>query len=123
MKFKVGQILYVAYYDIDTCKVESVQWEIRTIRGGRATAIEKNSETWIKLSKKNFDWGWSPSIPSCFRKTWSLDRDWSFSMMHLFLTKKAAWEDCLDTLLKYEDDGDAKTRLEKNIRTQIAKCK
>lgn len=43
------------------------EWHLRTIRGGYIYFIRKNEFTWIKKSKKHFDYGWANNI-SCWEK-------------------------------------------------------
>lgn len=98
---KVGQTLYMIGAETDgTPTVET--WIIRTIRGGKITAIWKLSHTWGKRSKKHGDFGWRDPIPAWCRKTWRIidmerwPRSGPFDYS-LFTTKAAAIRDAIKT--------------------------
>lgn len=68
---KPGDTLYAILHEDDgTPTVE--RWIVRTVRGGKATAIWKLSHTWGKRSKKHGDFGWLDPIPAWCRRTWPL---------------------------------------------------
>lgn len=74
-KWKVGQSLFMIFCDETTGKVEIAEWIVRTIRGGKVSAIWKFESTWGKRSKKNGDFGWLPNIPAWARETWRVDSE------------------------------------------------
>jgi len=67
---KVGDIYYRFDIDDETAKYEWDIYIVRTVRGGKATAIMKNVCTWGKRSKKHGDFGWLPAIDQMWRKSW-----------------------------------------------------
>lgn len=68
---KPGDTLYAILHEDDgTPTVE--RWIVRTVRGGKATAIWKLTHTWGKRSKKHGDFGWLDPIPAWCRKSWRI---------------------------------------------------
>lgn len=98
MKYKVGQV-FIECSANDDGAVDFDEWHVRTIRGGKVTAIMFDKVwTWGKLSKKNGDFGWKKNIPKEFRRTWKADgKPW-----RMFTTKRQAARDELASVL----DGD-----------------
>ena len=93
MTMKVGQTLYMIGADPDgTPTVET--WIVRTIRGGKITAIWKLSHTWGKRSRKHGDFGWLDPIPAWCRKTWRADQPMPV-WFQLFTTKRQAIRDAI----------------------------
>lgn len=83
---KVGQILFCIYPDADDEGKPIVeQWHVRSIRGGKITAIWFSSTTWGKRSKKHGDFGWLDPIARYARKSWKVDGPLPWG---LFTTKK-----------------------------------
>lgn len=82
---KPGKVYYGIVHG-DSGKPEFNEWVVRTVRGGRITAILKASFTWGKRSTKHGDYGWLPSIPKWCRTTWSVGRE----PFGLFTTKLQA---------------------------------
>lgn len=66
---RVGDELFQVYLDAEN-KVNWFIYKIRTIRGGKTTAICKNKYTWINKGKSSGGYGWAESIPSYYRETW-----------------------------------------------------
>ena len=94
--FRVGQQLFaVLVSDSGSCEMQT--WEVRTVRGGNVTAIQRNPWTWVKLSTKHGHWGWAKNIDSIWRKTWKQNQNPD----HLSRTKKAAWKSLLKSRLNY----------------------
>lgn len=65
MNYQIGQKLY--YGCVQDGKTELWEYIITAKRAGKLHCIHKCSATWVKKSKKHFDYGWSSSIPSYFR--------------------------------------------------------
>lgn len=113
MPLTIGQTLYMIGGEPDG-KATVETWMIRTIRGGKITAIWKLSHTWGKRSRKHGDYGWLDPIPAWCRKTWrdegkrSGPYAWS-----LFTTKRAAVQDALRTT--QPDDFDTPQQYERHI--------
>jgi hypothetical protein len=84
----VGRQLFDVDVDYLSGECEMQIWEIRTIRVGKITAIQRNEWTWVKLSSKNGDWGWARSIDSFWRKTWPQNAEIPSS---LSTTRAGAW--------------------------------
>lgn len=72
---KIGTIYYSLYVDEETLQHDWDEWHVRTIRGGKVTAIRKDQFTWVKQSKKAGDWGWAKRIHSLWRNTWRQGSD------------------------------------------------
>jgi len=93
--FRVGQQLFeVLVSESGSCEMQT--WEVRTVRGGYVTAIQRNAWTWVKLSTKHGDWGWAKNIDVIWRKTWKQNQNPDVSR-----TKKAAWKSILKARLSY----------------------
>jgi hypothetical protein len=86
--YRKGQTLFTIGFEPDG-KPTTETWIIRTIRGGKITAIWKLSHTWGKRSKKQGDFGWLDPIPAWCRNTWREDRPIP-SWFMLFTTKRQA---------------------------------
>ena len=87
-KWKVGKPLFMVTTDDTTGKVEIGEYVIRTIRGGKVSAIYKlDGITWGKRSTKAGDYGWLKTIPKWCRETWS---EVGEGRTYLFTTKLAA---------------------------------
>jgi len=71
---KPGKVYYGIVHD-DNGKPSFDEWVVRTVRGGKVTAILKASFTWGKRSTKAGDYGWLPRIPAWCRTTWRIDRE------------------------------------------------
>lgn len=118
IKYRVGQSLYdVLVGNNGAC--ELTEWIVRTIRGGKVTAIKKDQFTWVKLSSKNGDWGWAKSIDPLWRQSWSCGQP-----APLQTTKRLAWKDCL-TIAKrkghYLDTDEENDRVIRTANQQITK--
>jgi len=95
---KLGQKLFSVLIDFDTGKCEMETWIVRTIRGEKITAVCKNSFTWVKLSDKNFDWGWAKTIDTTWRNTWGYGK----APPELKTTKRLAWKAIKDRAEMYK---------------------
>lgn len=82
---KPGKVYYAIVPEADG-RPSWNEWHVRTVRGGKATAILKASFTWGKRSSKAGDYGWLDRIPAWCRHTWRLDRN----PFGLFTTKRQA---------------------------------
>lgn len=85
--WKVGQSLWMLLVDEETGQPKMEEYIIRTIRGGKVTAIWKLQCTWGKRSTKHGDFGWLKRIPAWTRGTWKVDGKLP---MNLFTTKLQA---------------------------------
>lgn len=116
-KLTVGQPLYCVGEEPDG-KATIETWIVRTIRGGKITAIWKLSHTWGKRSKKHGDIGWCDPIPTWCRKTWRVvdmerwPRSGPFAWS-LFTTKRAAIRDAIKTT--EPDDFDTPEQYDRHI--------
>lgn len=95
MTYVKGQILYDANVsaDEDTGRLRGSldEYEIRTIRGNKVYSTKKIvGITWIKKSKKHFDYGWASSIDPVFRRMIRKDDN----TPALGTTKRGAWVAC-----------------------------
>ena len=104
MKYKVGQILFQAWTDVDpdTNRLSGGinEYQVRTIKGGHVYAIQKEKGvTWVKRSKKHFDWGWSDNIPYYYRKNWKVDE----APRDVYTTIRGAWVAHLKTMRWWEE--------------------
>lgn len=103
---KIGKTLYYVGSEPDgNATIET--WIIRTIRGGKITAIWKLSCTWGKRSKKAGDFGWLDPIPAWCRRTWRANEPIP-SWFGLHTTKRQAIADALKTT----EPGDFDTQAE-----------
>ena len=94
MKYKVGQELYSCWADCDTGRINVSVYKIRTIRGGYVYAILLlKYVTWVKKSKKHYDWGWDDSIPGWLRRKVKVGEKFT----DIFTTKRQAYLDCKKT--------------------------
>ena len=117
-QWKVGQSLWMLMVDEATGKPEMEEWIIRTIRGGKVTAIWKLSCTWGKRSTKHGDFGWLPRIPSWTRQTWPVDR----KPYNLFTTKLAAIREEIKTQdIRNFDTPEAFNKAIKSLRAMETK--
>ena len=80
-KYKVGQVLHRVFYaeaDPDEglkASLEVDEFVVRSIRKGWVSAVLKLKHvTWVKVSKKHFDWGWAKNIPQWCRTKWKPDQ-------------------------------------------------
>ena len=103
-KYRKGQILYQIGCEEDG-KPSMETWVIRTIRGGKITAIWKLSCTWGKRSKKHGDYGWLDRIPSWCRKTWREDQPMP-GWFQLFTTKRQAIAHAIKSFEPEDYDSD-----------------
>jgi len=116
-KLIVGQPLYAIGEEPDG-KATIETWIVRTVRGGKITAIWKLSHTWGKRSRKHGDHGWLDPIPAWCRKTWRVvdmerwPRSGPFAWM-LFTTKRAAIRDAIKTT--EPDDFDTTEQYDRHI--------
>ena len=56
--------------DDEDFELSTSEYIVRTIRGGRVYATDKiKGVTWVKKSKKHFDWGWSSNVPPWLRRS------------------------------------------------------
>lgn len=111
MPLKVGQTLYNIGVAEDGSPTTET-WIIRTIRGGKVTAIWKLSHTWGKRTKKHGDFGWLDPIPAWCRRTWREDGPiprW----YGLFTTKRQAVMHEIKNF--HEDDFDTPEQAERFI--------
>ena len=96
--YKVGQELYWCYFDEETGKCELDTHKVRTIRGGMVYVIEfVKGVTWVKRSRKHFDWGWADNIPRV-RRSRCRQGD-KFAILHT--TKRQAYQDELMSVRKW----------------------
>ena len=102
--YRKGQTLYMIGCEEDG-RPTTETWIVRTIRGGRITAIWKLSHTWGKRSKKNGDFGWIDPIPAWCRKTWVADKPMP-SWFFLFTTKRQAIANAIKTFEREDYDSD-----------------
>lgn len=85
---KPGTVLFEVDIDVDgTCRIQ--HWVVRTVRGGKVTAIRKDQFTWVKRSLRNHDWGWADDIRSYDRRSWPIGA----APLGVFTTVLAAWKD------------------------------
>lgn len=70
---KVGDEYHRLCIDEEEGDYEWDLFVVRTVRGGKATAIQKNFCTWGKRSKKHGDFGWLDSIDQMWRHSWYFD--------------------------------------------------
>lgn len=116
MNYKLGKVLYSANVD-DDGKVDLEEWIVRTIRGGKITAVWKNNVSWGKRSPKHGDFGWLPNIPHWMRQSWAVGGE----PMLLYPTKKQAYAHILRGLTHYVDEGtDAYDRAKRQL-TKLSK--
>lgn len=78
MNFKKGDVLYSGYLGIsmETNKHYSKsikQYHVTAIRNQRVFAVEKNEITWVKQTKKHFDYGYSTNIPKWYKIDFDID--------------------------------------------------
>lgn len=118
--YKEGETLYEVCLDSDTGKFETDIWIVRTIRGGKITAICKNEYTWVKLTKKHGDWGWDPNIPAIWRETWAVGRH---PRRNIRRTRLEAWTLERDQLKSWMDEGEMLDKAIKTADAQISKHK
>lgn len=85
MSVKPGKVYYHISAD-DDGKLAAETWIVRTVRGGKVTAIWKLPWTWGKRSTKTGDYGWLARIPAWCRRTWPVGSE----PFGLFTTKRAA---------------------------------
>lgn len=88
---KVGTILYWLTTENDGSPTVE-EYHVRTIRGGKITAIWKLKCTWGKRSTKNGDFGWLDPIPAWTRKSWYIGAPLPFKF---FTTKRQAILDAI----------------------------
>lgn len=120
MKFKKGMVAW-SCWTLDG-KVDWEEWILRSFRRGNKTSsgyqpsqrayfVQKiPGITWVKLSKKHFDYGWAKSIPSYYRKS-AYVKDGKLPF-NLYSTKlqaaraelKRAEKDLKETIFKCESD-------------------
>jgi hypothetical protein len=98
---KPGDILYQVLHE-DDGKPTMEEWHIRTIRGGKITAIWKLPHTWGKRSKKHGDFGWLDPIPAWCRQTWRVGS----KPIGLSTTRRQAIRTALQYAEKYPQDHD-----------------
>lgn len=111
---KVGTEFFEVFIDEATGECRMETWEVRTIRGGRITAIHRDRFTWVKLSKKNGDFGWAKTIDPLWRATWDVQHP---RPGYLALNKRAAWRKLLNDGLSGRLYIDDETILAKIIKT------
>lgn len=97
-KYKVGQELYWVFFDDEDGKCELVIYKVRTIRGGVVYAVEFiKGTTWVKKSRKHFDWGWADNIPGrCRSRCGQGDK---FTLLHT--TKRQAYHEEMMSVRKW----------------------
>lgn len=110
IKPKKGQTLLLCYA-LDG-KIEFEEWIVRSIqnRTRRGIIIYKykrivvylvrkiKNVTWVKRSKRHFDWGWAKNIPSYCRMKFYLDEDGLADSWRLpYTTKLQAARACLQS--------------------------
>ena len=75
---KIGTSRWQADCDVETGKVDFTEWVLRSRQnrrnyyGSGTTSydywvIKEKGVTWVKLSKKHFDWGFKKNIPDLYR--------------------------------------------------------
>lgn len=117
-KLTVGQSLYSISNEPDG-KATVDTYVVRTIRGGKITAIWKLAGiTWGKRSPKTGDYGWLAKIPAWCRKTWTIasmekaGRSGPFAYS-LFTTKRAAILDAIKSAVA--DDFDTVEQFDRYV--------
>jgi len=82
-KLKVGQIFWECH--IFDGKVDWNEWVLRSIQNRSISkyvktkvrtayfVLKEDGVTWVKKSKKHFDYGWAANIPEEYRKSQHLD--------------------------------------------------
>jgi len=112
IKPKKGQVLWLC--SVFDGKIEFEEWIVRSIQnrtfkpmilrllGAPRKAVvvylvrKVKNDTWIKISKKHFDWGWSKNIPSIYRLEFYLNEDGTIDGWHLpYTTRLQAARACL----------------------------
>lgn len=99
MVFKIGQELYRAWAD-DEGKCQCDTWVVRTIKGGKTTAIRRNEWTWVRNPDK---FGgprvWAKSIGKNERRSWM-----DYEKCPLNVTRELAWIECLSDCERWLSD-------------------
>lgn len=112
VKVTKGKVLWTCF--VFEGKVEFDEWIVRSIQNRTfksfkfykynykrkvAYLVKKvKGLTWIKKSKKHFDWGWAPNIPSHCKEHFILDEDnTTCSTLIPFTTRLQAAKSCLQT--------------------------
>lgn len=132
---KVGAVLFqvTAYYhDGKTC-VDVDEWHVKSIRKRRGSQTKngfnvpvylRNDQvyvnliakiegvTWVRLSRKVGDIGWSPSIPANFRKQFAVGQELPLG---IYTTKLQAFKYALESSIKYISN--LNIRLESELNT------
>ena len=79
-ELKVGTILYRYRDGMEELHITSIKrpnkkqnYSFKIEYPIRVYAVEKNEFTWVKVSRKNFDYGWSKNIDQCWKTDFSLD--------------------------------------------------
>lgn len=120
MAEKVGQVLWSAAFDTETGKFEWFEYVLRTIRGGKAYATQKNICTWGKKSSKNGDYGWLDPIAPMWRQDWRLGN--MPAWMDLHTTKLAALRYAKKTMEAGDFENDeAYEKAKKTVESMITK--
>lgn len=77
---KVGMVLYRYYDGMDELHITSIKrpnikrgYGFKTEYPIRVYAVVKHEFTWVKVSRKNFDYGWAKNIDPCWKVDFSLD--------------------------------------------------
>ncbi|MCK4544881.1 hypothetical protein KAU43_05030 [candidate division WOR-3 bacterium] len=135
-ELKVGMVLWSVRGDYEYGS-SLEEWVIRSIKCARRSSrkwltphikekgamtvflVQKNSSTWVKKSKKHFDYGWDNSIPDLYRKSFTissyeekgLPNDLSFSKSGAYLNHIRNLKSSLERTKKYRKkhiaDGDS----------------
>ncbi len=118
-KIKVGAEMYSACIAGRSAYLSL--YVVTVIRKGKVHLVRKNSSTWVKKSKKHYDYGWAKRIDSWDRETFDLEgglpEDYSW-------TKAAAYRKAIAEVRK-----DAKREVEtlqkalKRLLTNATKLK
>lgn len=108
IKPKKGQVFWKC--SVYNGKIDFKEWIVRSIqnRTHKGVIIYKykqivvymvckvKNDTWVKRSKRHFDWGWSKNIPPIYRLNFYLEEDGTISGWRLpYTTKLQAARACL----------------------------
>lgn len=121
---KSGDVLWEIMWDEDDAGklfgFHLVEWVVRSVRSGRIFAtLKEPGVTWVKQSKKHFDWGWAKSIPRYCRESWRVGAE-SFRLRK---TKLAAWQKAREDVIRWYDEGEHSIAALKTIDRMITQYK
>lgn len=127
-KYKVGQELYKVWWEDEEGTCGQDLYIVRSIRKGRIHATKKDSHTWVKVSKKNGDYGWASYISRWDKESFREDGLYG-RKPSVHTTKLAAWKAAKKDVEEYEyfmefENGVAmKAKLLRTMTSQITKNK